>query len=42
MAITTSTFKVNAGWGRSDIILQMESAFTHLGWQGARQTAQAD
>lgn len=40
MAITTSTFKVNAGWGRSDIILQMESAFTHLGWQGARQTGQ--
>ena len=40
MAISTNTFSVNPGWARSDIILQMESAFTHLGWQGAMQTGQ--
>lgn len=34
MAITTETFKVNAGWGRSDIITQMESAMVSLGWMG--------
>ena len=34
MAITTNTFKVNAGWGKSDVITQMEQAMTYLGWQG--------
>lgn len=38
MAITTETFKVNAGWARSDIISQMESAFSYLGWNGGYQT----
>jgi hypothetical protein len=38
MAITTSTFKVNAGWGRSDIITQMESAMVSLGWMGGTIT----
>ena len=32
MAISTETFKINAGWAKSDLITQMESAFTHLGW----------
>ena len=35
MAITTSTFKVNAGWASSDVITQMEQAMTSLGWQGS-------
>lgn len=34
MAITTSTFKVNAGWATTDVITQMEQAMTSLGWQG--------
>lgn len=34
MAITTSTFTINAGWARTDAILQLEEAFTWLGWQG--------
>ena len=34
MAITTSTFKVNAGWATTDVITQMEQAMTHLQWQG--------
>jgi len=38
MAITTSTFKVNAGWGRSDIITQMESAMVSLGWMQGQIT----
>ena len=33
MAITTETFKVNAGWATTDVIIQMEQAMTHLGWQ---------
>jgi hypothetical protein len=40
MAITTETFKVNVGWAKSDIILQMESALTSLGWHGGTQTGQ--
>ncbi len=35
MAITTSSFKVNAGWASSDVITQMEQAMTSLGWQGS-------
>ena len=34
MAITTETFKVNAGWAATDVITQMEQAMTYLGWQG--------
>ena len=30
MAITTSTFKVNAGWATTDVITQMEQAMTKL------------
>jgi len=40
MAITTSTFRVNAGWAKSDIITQMESAMTSLGWNDGTQTGQ--
>jgi len=32
MAITTNTFKVNAGWASSDVITQMEQAMVSLGW----------
>jgi len=32
MAITTSTFKVNAGWASSDVISQMGQAMVSLGW----------
>lgn len=32
MAISTETFKINAGWAKSDLITQMESAFTYLEW----------
>lgn len=35
MAITTETFKVNAGWAATDVITQMEQAMTSLGWQGS-------
>ena len=35
MAITTNTFKVNAGWAATDVITQMEQAMTYLGWQGS-------
>lgn len=40
MAISTTTFKVNAGWAKSDVIIQMENALTHLGWHGGYQTGQ--
>ena len=33
MAITTTTISKNAGWARTDVILQLEEAFTWLGWQ---------
>lgn len=35
MAITTETFKVNAGWASTDVITQMEQAMTYLDWQGS-------
>lgn len=38
MAISTETFKINAGWAKSDLITQMESAFTHLGWNAGTIT----
>ena len=38
MAITTETFKVNAGWAATDVITQMEQAMTSLGWQGGEIT----
>lgn len=40
MAITTSTFTVNAGWAKSDVITQMETAMTSLGWNDGTQTGQ--
>ena len=40
MAITTSTFTVNAGWAKSSVITQMESAMTSLGWNDGTQTGQ--
>jgi len=38
MAITTNTFRVNPGWARSDVITQMETALTWLGWQAGTET----
>lgn len=32
MAITTNTFTINVGYGRSDVVKQLESAFTWLDW----------
>lgn len=37
MAITTTISK-SAGWARTDAILQLEEAFTWLGWHGGTQT----
>jgi len=38
MAITTTTISKNAGWARTDIIYQLESAFAWLGWHGDTRT----
>jgi hypothetical protein len=38
MAISTNTFRVNPGWARSDVITQMETALTWLGWQAGTET----
>lgn len=38
MAITTNTFTINAGFARSSILTQLESAFTWLGWHGDTHT----
>jgi hypothetical protein len=38
MAITTTTISKSAGWARTDAILQLEEAFTWLGWHGETQT----
>lgn len=38
MAITTETFKINSGWGRTDIIQQLDNALGWLGWHGGEQT----
>tara|TARA_B100001250_G_scaffold114857_1_gene97293 strand:+ start:847 stop:2319 length:1473 start_codon:yes stop_codon:yes gene_type:complete len=32
MAISTNTFTINAGYAKSDLVLQMESALSWLGW----------
>ena len=40
MAITTETFKLNAGWSKVGIITQMEDAFTYLGWNAGYETGQ--
>ena len=32
MAISTNTFTINANYAKADIITQLESAFTWLGW----------
>jgi hypothetical protein len=34
MAITTTTISKAVGWARTDTILQLEEAFTWLGWHG--------
>jgi hypothetical protein len=34
MAITTTTISKNVGWARTDMLYQLEEAFTWLGWQG--------
>ena len=36
MAITTTTIVKNAGWGRTDVIIQLEQAFTWLGLHGTQ------
>ena len=38
MAITTETFKINSGWGRTDIIQQLDNALGWLGWHGGERT----
>ena len=38
MAITTTTITKAAGWARTDVILQLEEAFTWLGLHGTRIT----
>jgi hypothetical protein len=38
MAITTTTISKSAGWARTDVVLQLEEAFTWLGWHGGTQT----
>lgn len=38
MAITTTTIRKAAGWARTDVIYQLEEAFTWLGWHGETQT----
>ena len=38
MAITTETFKINAGWGKTDIIQQMDDAIGWLGWHGGERS----
>ena len=32
MAISTNTFTINAGYAKSDLLTQLETAFTWLGW----------
>ena len=36
MAITTTTIVKNAGWARTDVIIQLEQAFTWLGLHGTQ------
>jgi len=36
MAITTTTITKAAGWARTDVIDQLEQAFTWLGLHGTR------
>jgi hypothetical protein len=36
MAITTTTISKAAGWASTDVIYQLEEAFTWLGWHGSR------
>jgi len=38
MAITTTTISKAAGWARTDVVYQLEEAFTWLGWHGETQT----
>jgi len=38
MAITTTTISKAAGWARTDVVLQLESAFSWLGWHGSTQS----
>ena len=36
MAITTTTISKSAGWASTDVIYQLEEAFTWLGWHGSQ------
>lgn len=36
MPISTVTFPKSVGWARSDVINQLENAFTYLGWHGGQ------
>ena len=38
MAITTTTITKAAGWARTDLIYQLEEAFSWLGWHGSTRT----
>lgn len=38
MAITTTTISRSAGWGRTDIITQLQDSFSWLGWHGDTKT----
>lgn len=38
MAITTNTFTINAGFAKSAVLTQLESALTWLGWHGGTHT----
>ncbi len=38
MAITTTTITKSVGWAKTDVILQLEEAFTWLGWHGGTRT----
>lgn len=38
MAITTTTISRPVGWANTDVILQLEEAFTWLGWHGGTHT----
>lgn len=38
MAITTTTISKSAGWARTDVILQLEEAFSWLQWHGTAKS----
>ena len=38
MAITTTTISKSVGWARTDVIIQLEEAFSWLGWHGSARS----